>query len=327
MIKKLPPPPFKAPIIQLYKDVNLKIRFILVLLIFLTIGGNAQNLVPIGAKWYYNIPYSSEGGYILLEAVKDSVINNQNVMVIAIKHNGNEFICNEYIHQDEDKVYYHNHINNTFHLLYDYSAQPGDTIFVHSSEFTPNQGFLCSFCNTLPGFIYKIISNEIIMIDGKSLRMQRIENISDPWGFFPSEFSEITIIEGIGSLIYFFGKGNFITPEDNNSLLRCYMDNEIYYQNPAWNNDCDLIVTIPEVPIIELCRFILTNGGQNIRIEAKETIESVCLYNISAGLIFADTPCKQTYEMCLSPFANCIYILKVSTKKSVYFKKLIKSQY
>ncbi|MBW7844497.1 MAG: T9SS type A sorting domain-containing protein [Bacteroidia bacterium] len=82
----------------------------------------AQNFAPVGAKWHYGFNERNNENYIVLEALKDTVISTDTFS--AIGGNGNTY----YIKQENEKVYYL--LNAKKCLLFDTEKQIGDTFSV-----------------------------------------------------------------------------------------------------------------------------------------------------------------------------------------------------
>ncbi len=194
---------------------------------------------PIGAKWHYTKPGTETDAFVSLTSVKDTVIQEKNVRVFEVMLNGSEFVSREYIHQNHDSIFYFNVYSNTFHLLYNFAADVGDTIIVHDKKFRPTPGFF-SYYDSIQNFSYKLSAIDSLLIDGHWLRRQKIVGLNnDEWGFFNKVSDESYFLDRIGSLTYFFGTLNISYPEQSPVIIRCYKDSQISYYNPLWAHDCD----------------------------------------------------------------------------------------
>lgn len=91
-----------------------------------------QEFAPIGAKWYYCA--LEECGYITMESIKDTTIQNKPSKIIAIDYSQSCYpsVDNLYPNEkifvtgDTDSVLYFQ--DDSFHKLYDFTSEVGDTI-------------------------------------------------------------------------------------------------------------------------------------------------------------------------------------------------------
>jgi len=226
----------------------------LIFLIFIVLSNllHAQSeFAPIGAEWYYSEPYSltsmpSEQNYILFRVVGDTIINEMNSKKIELLFNGTTALCVEFIAQIDDTIYYFNTNTQQFQVLYNFSANIGEIITVHHQHFIPNCGTLFNLIDSVPNFQYKIVNIDSIFISERWLKRQTVEmlNFDDYWGFGFPNGQYAYILEGIGSLTYFFGRANAIIPEMSAPMLRCYSDNIIEYKNEEWIHDCFYVTNL-----------------------------------------------------------------------------------
>jgi len=99
-----------------------------------------QEWAPVGTIWHYQFfnetclyPYE----YITYKSVKDTLINSQPCRIIegtfyGLSENTIDF-GKEIMYGDSVNVYIYT--NNKFYKIYDFSAQPGDTITVIDTFF------------------------------------------------------------------------------------------------------------------------------------------------------------------------------------------------
>ncbi len=206
----------------------------------------AQNFAPVGAKWHYSHQYSnsvSNTGYIKLEVIKDSTINNIEVRVIKISSNNNSLISYEYIAQQNDSVLYYNQPMNNFYLLYNFAAQEGDTIIVHPSNAKTPSGFLDYSSNdSIQKFGYVITKLDSIQIENKWYKQQHVADLfqgSSNWCLSGFANPSAVIVPVFGASSYLFGLTRNITPETVSPILRCYQDSVTNYKKSNWDKDCD----------------------------------------------------------------------------------------
>lgn len=235
------------------------------ILIILALAIHAQPLsaqvewAPIGAQWYFTEPYTTdylEINYILIESTGDTIINGQVCKVLKLSRNGHELISYEHIAQLGDTILYYNPNTDGFHTLYNFAAQVGDTVHVHTLPFKPTDAFLLPYYmlqdGVIPYFSYRIVGIDSTEVSGVWLKRQEVDFLmnDDRWGF-----SNITggvfLMEGIGSLTYFFGRGNWIGLDESVTLLRCYKDGALDFKNQQWESSCTLTSTVKPLPQVQ----------------------------------------------------------------------------
>jgi hypothetical protein len=200
---------------------------------------------PVGAKWHYDKfqgMMSSAKGYVLIESIKDSIINDTNVRVLTVtyvKPDGDTLkYPHEYTYSDAGKVYFWK--NNQFHLLYNFNAAKDSTWNIFSSGYNA--------CG-------KDSSGSVIV---DSVRIEQINQQSFKCLYVSPGQSSIweyqKIIEPIGSVYYMFPSPVFCGIADDDmsyfaGTLRCYEDNQIGLINFTFNQACNYITTgISELP-------------------------------------------------------------------------------
>lgn len=300
-------------------------KLILILILFKSVHLTAQiEWAPLGAKWYFNRPSSTSGDYVIFESSKDSTIQGKNVHIIDIKLNGTNFISKEYIYQNGDSVFYYNSNYNSFFLLYNFSAKVGDTITVHSSKFKPTKAFF-SYYDSIPCFKYKIISIDTIEFLGHFIKRQRVASLkAGDWGFYNGSSSDYFILNGIGSLTYFFGRNGNIIPEEVNSILRCYSESGFEYKNPLWTQECDLISAIQENRPNDKFIIFPNPFTNQLNIKIEESIESIEIFDMNGLKVLTSQQRTELVELNTSSLNNGIYLLRITTKHHIYSKKLVK---
>jgi hypothetical protein len=241
------------------------------------------DFAPIGAKWYYR---KSEGwhppneGYVLLESIKDTTIQDLNCRVISktYYHSNGQNVSRlgfEYVHEKDGKVLYWR--KGSFYTLYDFNAQPGDEWTVCGSYINEN---LC-VNDTLATI--KVDSISLTKINNHVLRVLHTSSPNGNWEY-PDK-----IIERIGCLSYLFPQPvicAFDIPYEAGPL-RCYSDLMFGRFRPDYysslNYDCDRLVHYTGIQNQEY-RFsvypnpatnqITISNRQNINIKSVELIDN-----------------------------------------------------
>lgn len=217
---------------------------------------------PPGATWRYNMytvypnpPYG--GKQYRYVATTDTIINGWNARTMQgeIWTNGAFVpspVMTRYVSVLGDKVYHL--VDTTFELLYDFGAQPGDTIFSAVDGIFPFD----NGCWSPPGgrfeFTYVIDAVGTATIDGETLRTQTVHTPNN--GFFGWSITGPTdgiLIERIGLKFggTWFGGFEVTTNKGYLATLRCYEDSTIFYKGYTAGLDCDSVVATssPDRPV------------------------------------------------------------------------------
>ncbi len=222
-----------------------KLFFSLCFILILNLGSKAQIWAPAGAKWYYTFSNFWISGYISIENTKDTLIydnasgqfrNCQKLDKIFYSYNhlnGNLdtiTIGSEYTWSNQDTVFIYRH--NQFYVLYDFSAQPGDTwIIPETYNFLDN-------CDSV-GVVNVVAAGDTIL-NSEVLRYIVVEpEEQSHWVLFGK------IIEKIGPLWYMLPEQACILDYMEGGPLRCYQDSGFQYISGIAPY-CDYIVGIKE---------------------------------------------------------------------------------
>lgn len=227
------------------------------------VGGNgyAQEFAPIGSKWTYQALGlgSSAMGFPVayqFKTEKDTMIDNRYCTVITgydLYEDGSwEQRASEIVAASENGDTVYVYFQDSFHIIYDFTAIVGDTIEVTNEKFDG----LFSLSSIQPNrFIYKIDSISPVPFNLDTLLIQYVSYLSPPsdiipeWGF--GDHLDIgnntpgRIIKGVGSLnrAAMLGTSSDISyfPEGMPDYLTCYEDENRYYQ--FGDIDCDSLVS------------------------------------------------------------------------------------
>ncbi len=196
-------------------------------LMAIALGGMAQTggFAPQGAEWYFNLSsfMGSPVSYYHMEVLGDTIIQGHQCSVISPQYLGGNGI-NQYVYEDNGKVYWYNQTLQAFTTLYDFNADEGDSWICEVDS--------CTF-EVYVSSVYQLTW------EGHTYRVQQVYG----WGNYELYYSlEGTIVEGIGEL-----RGLFPYPDACNGsiydgqypdYLRCYLvDGEMLYH--FGNYDCD----------------------------------------------------------------------------------------
>ena len=194
---------------------------------------DAQSWFPPEAVWHYW--YSGTGnvaGFVRIEQVGDSVINEQPCRILRKTQEGVDLVENSYFtealgrecaYAQDGLVMAFDPALDAFDTLYNMNAVPGDN-WQHIN--LPNQGSACGALNNI-----LVTDTGRTTIDGINLRWLAVD-INYEVGEGVWQANADTIIERIGTI------GSYLLPQDwcNGFLdgheagpFRCYADADIFY--------------------------------------------------------------------------------------------------
>ncbi len=203
-----------------------KNQTLILVILFSFFSSYAIEWAPIGTTWYYHYSAEEAYGYILMESVKDTTLEDKICKMLSLTENSYAF-PGEYIerpfgtiytYQEGSKVYILQ--RDTISLLYDFDPQPGDIWdLFYSAQFTTD---------TLTCNGGKVIVDSVkqVQIDHQILNEIYTSNYDGSGVGFRG-----TIIEGIGSLfgIYPYSSSpcSGIVDYTSASQLRCFYSSDM----------------------------------------------------------------------------------------------------
>ena len=261
----------------------MKALIILLLSIF-SINLYAQNWADLGATWHYSY-YSMIGdGYSEISYQGDTTLLGVEAKKLALNNHYFNFINGEFedsfrgielTYSDSDHIYHY--INGEFKVLYDFSAQVGDTLthYLYSD-------LLFEECDSLGRSI--VIETGTELINGEELRWYELEHL-DGIAMLPGK-----IIEKMGSHGYMFPYINgCVATEEASDPLRCYEDDNFeLYQNPDYEGACEFTVSIEEEIKDDSKLTLYPNPSDHVvNIESTTLINAlnISVYSIEGQLI------------------------------------------
>lgn len=287
---------------------------------------NSVEWAPIGARWSANTSGMFFKNKFSVFSRKDTVVDGRRAR--CINHAGeNDSTCAYVIHARNDSVWYYNEFAKEFRLVYNFNAQPGDTVDSDLSYLDLGNG-LCTINES------RIVIDSIgkILWGADTLRIQWIHHPNENnWG---CQFRSNVIIEKIGSLDFLLPR-TFPNAEVYTSF-ECYSDNECDFNfskkdfenlnytasSPTRINICDfewgcdtLLVSKDPIQLVEAEISVFpnpTNSILNIK-ASKSRIKKIRLLDFLGRKI--NMPLNYLY-------ANEIKISLSSIDKGIYFLEL-----
>jgi hypothetical protein len=190
---------------------------------------SAQSAPIVGAKWTYiqSSGFGENGNFYRLQVALDTTIDGKLCKKMAGGYNC-ALLPNagEFVHFDGKKAYRYDFRTRKFWLLYDWSANVGDTVTV----FVPT-------ALTVDSFKIRIDSLNIWTPNGEPLRVQKFKPIGVSKWLFASQ----QIIEKMGANAFFFPQATSCSPIQFGAL-RCF-DEPMQTPIKFVTYSCDTVIT------------------------------------------------------------------------------------
>lgn len=281
--------------------------FIFTLILFVSTYSLAQNWAENNAIWHYeqiNIQPPFNDDFIKFSSIGDTVILGKSAKVILEERiNLSDTIVNElFMNSESNRVYLFDSFSNSFKLIYNFNALPGDTIEVFCPE---------RFIDSTTTIVVDSVST--ININGTILGVQHVSPLNFG-GYY--DLSGI-IIENIGWSGFMFPLSTIADPPYGGDL-RCFQNDSLGLYKPSIY-DCDYITGIE--PMINSNNFIVYPNPANELLHisiAKEmdlTSASVSLVDIFGKKVLTKQLSTDESAIDVSKLSNGIYILTVQTDK------------
>lgn len=289
----------------------------LIIYIFLLFVSNyclAQNWAENNAVWHYeqiNIQPPFDEDYNKFTAFGDTIILGEPAKIILEERvTLNDTVANEiFMKSDSNRVYLFDSISNSFKLIYDFSALPGDTIEV--------------FCPERVGdstITIVVDSVSTININGIILGVQHVSQTAMAYYYMSG-----IIIENIGWTGFMFPLSTLADPPYGGAL-RCFQNDSIGLYKLS-TVDCDYLTGIESI-----------NNSNNISIypnPANEVLNISILKDVdftNTTVSFVDVAGRQVLNQQINSFEttiqinhlpNGIYLLNIRfSNETSTFKKI-----
>lgn len=197
----------------------------------------SQVFVYPGSEWHFDYKNFWIEGYVKISYVNDTIINDKTLHSLkkelffydfSQQEYGTVELGNEYIYSNEDTVFIYRH--NQFYILYDFSAQPGDSWIVPETFSTQ--------CDSV-GLVVVVATGDTL-INGESYRYIILQGDSESdWEISGKITERIGNIDG-----YMLPNPTCVIDFYEGGPLRCYFDNEVGLINIGISPACDYITGI-----------------------------------------------------------------------------------
>ncbi|MFZ5939848.1 MAG: T9SS type A sorting domain-containing protein [Bacteroidota bacterium] len=283
----------------------------------------AQNeWAPIGAVWYYDRNTDYEFGYVRIESVKDSLVQEKTCRILYVRKStyrtpGVYETTNlepVITRQEGSKVYYFQ--DGQFHLLYDFDPLVGDVWDIGAAQTEPDE---CSAGKVI------VDSIQTVSLGGNMLKAI----YTSPYENSPVSYSD-RIIEGVGSLGYLLPFSTCTPPQDGwkpGGPIRCYSSAAFSY---SWGSkDCDYITGINK-PFSGEFVFLYPNPfTDKLHLKIPETESGfpvlLTIYSLDGEVLRLEMLYDEYCSYVIQDMESGLYILTVSKDhKILFYSKMIK---
>lgn len=279
-------------------------KYNFLLIIFFPIICLSQNWAENNAVWYYNqIDYGPpfNHDYLKYYAIGDTVILGDSAKILKQEYlsiydtSSTQIIMKS----ENNQVFLYDSTINSYELIYNFNALPGDTISVY-----------CQGASQDTTIQIVVDSISTININGNILGVQYV---SQP--VYQEYYMTGTIIETIGWTGFMFPIHSWADPPFGGSL-RCYEDNNTgLYQLSTFA--CDYITSL-NLPQTKKTK-VFPNPTNGIVIIESEEFNFVELIDINGNKIYSG---KET-KIDISNYSDGLYLVKVVSNGGMKIEKII----
>lgn len=261
-----------------------------------------------GSKWYYSYPYYPNTEFVAIKLVGDTVINGQQAKVMEGRC-GCEPFESKFIFEDSNRVFRHNPGTDSFHLIYDFNKNAGDSLEI--------------FLRTdLPLIKYYIDSIGYLYINDDTLKTQYLSYPHNQ-GYWFGEY----LIEGFGSNACMFPQSGICDP--NTGPLKCYYNpitGSYSFQDGVF---CDesTVTGIPNGNLGEAAGikiypnpvkdWLWLDAQQNLRIDL------IRIYDLNGREMVRKTNINES-KIDVGGLKKGIYFVQIFSSETAIIKKIIK---
>lgn len=274
-----------------------------------------QSWAPSGAVWHYEQTDFNGPRYanlITIESIGDTMIAGETIQKLekSILHinyftgDSSVWVSTFYTKLLNDQVLYTPDLNESFELLYDFSADSGDvvTVYLHQAESDPY-------------LAVRIDSVTTITIQGETRKVQHIS--SDPTALWSMSGE---IIEGIGCTGYMFPQDVIVDPPEGGPL-RCYEDNTLGLYRHTTDVACGYVTSLgDDIETASINLYPNPTSG-TLHITVPEGVEDVALFDRFGKCVYKSKPVT---SLDLSTYHDGLYVLVMTKENERYSRKVIK---
>ncbi len=274
-----------------------------------------QDFAPVGSHWYYtNIIsfFSQDMDYVEIKCIGDTVIQGKNCRHLQKTYRGrNE--RDEFVYSNGDTVY-RLATNDSFYVLYNFAAKPGDSWLARSSLFgdgPPEEEMTIT-----------VDSTSMVTINGQNLKTLYVSSdhsclsFGDYWG----PLGRARIIERLGGSWYMFPFNYGWLDAGIRIGLRCYSDDSLGFYSSGIATTCDEIITNVHNEEDVMTSNAYPNPFTNqLTFEVSDNdVATLFLYDFTGNRVF-NSRFTSSITIATNAFHDGIYFYELTTIKG--FKK------
>lgn len=278
---------------------------------------HSQVWAPDGAVWHYSYNNFWTEGYVKIEAKGDTLIDGVSCKVLSKELFTYNYslqlydtlpLGKEYMFVDGDKIFIYRY--NQFFVLYDFSAQPGDSWTVPAT-------FNLGGCNNTGQTL--VTATGDTTINGNSLRYIDLSYIEgSDWVI------EGRVVERIGNITgYMLPEPACVIDIYEGGPLRCYSDDTfgLYNYNPVI--PCDYVTHVSSE--VSRSLHVFPNPIRNhMTVICNENNYQAVIYDIRGILRYKGIHFSGTSLIDLQYFEPGVYFLLIYTNKKILSQKITK---
>jgi hypothetical protein len=221
----------------------MKIKYLFItfsLILSSLVQSQTLDWAPVGAKWYFEESYfgNSDIGYVQIESVKYTLINNHLSKMLTLNKRTYELIAPFYMdsvlytYQSNDTIYLYNPFANAFRPIYINNKNIGDSIIINwEMNDGMNNTIICH---------YKFVIDSIKYVNMNTINLRKIY-LHDKSNFIPLKYIENMSTTGIFTLLYF--KCSSVIIDGTFYRFRCFY-HPIYGLFKFSVEDCDYATNV-----------------------------------------------------------------------------------
>ncbi len=278
----------------------------------------AQTFPAPNAYWHYQLcnnffPYVC--GPSVIVPVGPAVISGVNCTQVTIGNSpclGTPF---QYLYQSNDTVYHYLPSQGKFSMLYDFGAQAGDVWNIVSNK--PG-------LPPIDSVQIHVDSTAFVQINSVTRKII-YTSYATPFHYF--DFNG-PMVEGIGSLAYFFPQFGMCDPQVNG--LRCYDDSLVGHYQPNMAIACDSVIPVGISTVDDEIKFSVYPNPfkeefkvSGLKFKVGDVIKIVDVFGKE---VFSKSFVSQTSNLKLQTtnLSQGIYFIEVHSRNKKAIRKIIK---
>lgn len=241
-------------------------------------------------------------GYEKLVITGDTVISSTDYKIInRIRVYSNEVrqeLDNLYLRFDSENDHIYRYIDSSEYLLYDFSADKGDTIIVKAIS----GGGDISFCHLFVDSIKVEVFSDSIQ--------RRVQYCTETQNY-QFDFAG-KIIEGIGSEVFLLPVDQLVCDAGCADDLRCYQDSKVVITNP--NIECEGLVTssYQEFSVFDEIKVYPNPALDLLYLESQNAISTVTILDLNGSEISQKpVDCLLKTSIEIQTLASGMYLIQV----------------